>query len=110
MTITDSAQDRLRGYRWPGNVRELQNCIERAVALTAFDQIIPDDLPDRVRNHRGSHLVVASEDPSDLVPLDEVERRYIMRVLQAVGGNKTLAARTLGLDRKTLYRKLERWM
>jgi two-component system response regulator HydG len=61
-----------------------------------------------VRNHRGSHLVVASEDPSDLVPLDEVERRYILRVLQAVGGNKTLAARTLGLDRKTLYRKLER--
>jgi len=107
--IAPAAAALLQAYPWPGNVRELQNCIERAVALTAFDQIVPDDLPDRVRNHRRSDLVVASDDPSDLVPLDEVERRYILRVLQAVGGNKTLAARTLGLDRKTLYRKLERW-
>jgi DNA-binding NtrC family response regulator len=108
--IAPAAAALLQAYPWPGNVRELQNCIERAVALTTFDRIVPDDLPDRVRSHRGSHLVVASEDPSDLVPLDEVERRYILRVMQAVGGNKTLAARTLGLDRKTLYRKLERWL
>ena len=53
--------------------------------------------------------MVAGNDPSELVPLEEVERRYILRVLEAVGNNKTLAARTLGLDRKTLYRKLERW-
>jgi two-component system response regulator HydG len=99
----------LLAYPWPGNVRELQNCIERAVALAAFDQIGPDDLPDRVRNYRGSHVLVTSEDPSELVPLEEVERRYILRVLEALGGNKTLAARTLRLDRKTLYRKLERW-
>ena len=52
---------------------------------------------------------MASDDPSELVPLEEVERRYILRVLEAVGGNKTLAAQILGLDRKTLYRKLERW-
>ena len=90
-------------------MRELQNCVERAVALAAFDQIGPDDLPDRVSAYRGSHVLVASEDPSELVALAEVERRYVLRVLESLGGNKTLAARTLGLDRKTLYRKLERW-
>ncbi len=99
----------LRAYPWPGNVRELQNCIERAVALTAVDQIAPDDLPDRMRTHRTSDLVVATENPTELVPLEEVERRYVLRVLETLGGNKTLAARTLGLDRKTLHRKLERW-
>jgi two-component system, NtrC family, response regulator AtoC len=107
--IAPAAAGMLLAYPWPGNVRELQNCIERAVALSSFDQIGPDDLPDRVRNYRGSHVLVTSEDPSELVPLEEVERRYILRVLEALGGNKTLAARTLGLDRKTLYRKLERW-
>jgi two-component system response regulator HydG len=107
--IAPTAASLLQAYPWPGNVRELQNCMERAVALTVFDQIVPDDLPDRVRAYRGSHIVLASEDPSELAPLEEVERRYVLRVLQALGGNKTLAARTLGLDRKTLYRKLERW-
>jgi len=103
----DAAQC-LAAYPWPGNVRELRNCIERAVALCRGRVIELDDLPDRVRNYRASHVVVSSEDPSELVRLDEVERRYIARVLDAVGGNKTLAARVLGLDRKTLYRKLER--
>jgi two-component system response regulator HydG len=107
--IAPAAAALLLAYPWPGNVRELQNCIERAVALTSFDQIGPDDLPDRIRNYRGSHVLVTSEDPSELVPLEEVERRYVLRVLEALSGNKTLAARTLGLDRKTLYRKLERW-
>ena len=54
-------------------------------------------------------MLVASDDPAELVPLEEVERRYILRVLEAVGGNKTQAAQVLGLDRKTLYRKLERY-
>jgi DNA-binding NtrC family response regulator len=107
--IAPAAANLLLSYPWPGNVRELQNCIERAVAVTVFDQIGADDLPDRIRGYRDSHVVVASDNPSELVPLDEVERRYVLRVLEAVGGNKTLAARRLGLDRKTLYRKLERW-
>ena len=54
-------------------------------------------------------MIVAGSDPTELVPLEEVERRYILRVLEAVGGQKTDAARILGLDRKTLYRKLERY-
>jgi two-component system response regulator HydG len=106
--LTSGAAERLLGYTWPGNVRELRNCIERAVALTAFEQLTVEDLPERVRNHRGSQIVIATDDPAQLPPLEEVERRYILRVLDAAGGNKALAARILGLDRKTIYRKLER--
>jgi two-component system response regulator HydG len=90
-------------------VRELQNCVERAVALTQFDHIVVEDLPERVRSYRRSDVLVAANDPSELVPLEEVERRYVLRVLEAAGGNKTVAAQILGLDRRTLYRKLERW-
>jgi two-component system response regulator HydG len=70
---------------------------------------VVEDLPARIRNYRRSDVLVASQDPSELVSLEEVERRYILRVLESVGGNKTLAARILGLDRRTLYRKLGRW-
>jgi DNA-binding NtrC family response regulator len=100
--------ERLLSYSWPGNVRELENAIERAVAVTRFAEITVDDLPERIRDYRVSHVLVAAEDPSELVPMEEVERRYIARVMQAVGGNKTLAAKVLGFDRKTLYNKLER--
>jgi DNA-binding NtrC family response regulator len=86
----------------------LENAIERAVAVTRFAEITVDDLPERIRDYRVSHVLVAAEDPSELVPMEEVERRYIARVMQAVGGNKTLAAKVLGFDRKTLYNKLER--
>jgi DNA-binding NtrC family response regulator len=100
--------ERLLSYSWPGNVRELQNAIERAVAVTRFAEITVDDLPERIRDYHVSHVIVAGEDPSELVPMEEVERRYIARVMQAVGGNKTLAAKVLGFDRKTLYNKLEK--
>jgi two-component system response regulator HydG len=103
----DTAQ-RILDYSWPGNVRELQNCIERAVALTQYELLSVDDLPEKIRAYRRSHILVAGDDPSELVPLEEVERRYILRVMEAVGDNKTLAAQILGLGRKTLYRKLER--
>ena len=62
-----------------------------------------------LRSYRASHLVVVAEDPSELVPLEEVERRYILRVLESVQGSKTVASRILGLDRATLYRKLDRY-
>jgi two-component system response regulator HydG len=106
--MTSATADRLLSYTWPGNVRELQNCIERAVALAQFDQIGVDDLPEKVRDHKTSRINVDSNDPADLLPMEEIERRYIVRVLEAVGGNKTLAAQVLGFDRRTLYRKLER--
>jgi two-component system response regulator HydG len=109
MGLSSPAAEKLLAYEWPGNVRELQNCIERAVALTQFEQITVDDLPEKVRNYKSSRLIVAAEDPSELLTMEEVERRYILKVLQTVGGNKTLAAQVLGFDRRTLYRKLERY-
>jgi two-component system response regulator HydG len=102
------AAEKLVAYAWPGNVRELQNCMERAVALTRFEQVVVEDLPEKIRDYRRSHVLVASDDPSELVPLEEVERRYVGRVMEAVGGNKTAAARILGIERKRLYRMLER--
>jgi len=59
-----------------------------------------DDLPEKVRAYRPSHVLIAADDPSELVPLEEAERRYILRVVESVGGNKTLAARVLGIGAK----------
>jgi two-component system response regulator HydG len=108
-SLSPEASERLSAYSWPGNVRELQNCLERAVALTRDEAIGLNDLPEKIKSYRSSHVLVAATDPSELVPLEEVEKRYILRVLESVGGNKTLAAQVLGLDRKTLYRKLDRY-
>jgi DNA-binding NtrC family response regulator len=107
--ISPPVAERLLAYAWPGNVRELRNCIERAVALARFEEVIVEDLPAHVREYRAAHVLLAVNDPSELVPLAQVEQRYIERVLEAVGGNKRQAAQILGLDRATLYRKMERW-
>ena len=90
-------------------MRELRNTIERAVVLTGYEKISVDDLPEKIRDYKTSRFLVESDNPSELVPIQEVERRYILHVLKTVGGNKTLAARVLGLDRKTLYRKLQHY-
>ncbi|MFN7954534.1 MAG: sigma-54 dependent transcriptional regulator [bacterium] len=100
---------RLLAYPWPGNVRELRNCIERCVALARGPELSVDDLPRRIREFAAEPVLVGGDDPSELVPLEQIERQYILRVLESTGGNKRLAARILGLDRKTLYRKLERY-
>jgi two-component system response regulator HydG len=107
--ITPEAGAKLLEYDWPGNVRELENVMERAVTLTRFDNLMVEDLPDRVREHESKHLIVAADDPQHLPTLHDLERRYIARVLEVSGGNKTQAARILGVDRRTLYRKLERY-
>ena len=107
--IKSAAAERLAGYPWPGNVRELQNCIQRAVALAQFDQIGVEDLPERIGQYRPTRVALDSTDPSTFLPMDEVERRYVGQVVDALGGNKASAARVLGMDRRTLYRKLERW-
>ena len=108
--LTSATSARLLSYPWPGNVRELQNCIERAIALTAHERIEVDDLPEAVRTHHGSQISLGGEDPSQFSTLEELERRYILKVMEAVGGHRTRAARILGLDRKTLYRKLGRYL
>ncbi|MGA3123725.1 MAG: sigma-54 dependent transcriptional regulator [Polyangiaceae bacterium] len=106
--MMSATADKLISYPWPGNVRELQNCIERAVALAQFEQIGVDDLPEKIRDYKTATIAIESNDPAELLTMDEVERRYIVKVLEAVGGNKTLAAQVLGFDRRTLYRKLDR--
>jgi DNA-binding NtrC family response regulator len=107
--LSSKAAERLLAYDWPGNVRELSNCCERAVALTRFDEVSVADLPDRIRSHTPTQVIVAADAPSDFVTLEEVEKRYVLRVLEAYRGNKAAAARQLGIERKTLYRKLEAW-
>jgi DNA-binding NtrC family response regulator len=107
--IEPNAAAQLLAYPWPGNVRELQNAIERAVILTRHDHITPADLPERLQQPREHATMVVGDDPSELVPLEEVERRYILHVLRVVSGKKAEAASILGLDRKTLYRKLSRY-
>ena len=106
-SLAPAAAKHLMDYRWPGNVRELRNVMERAVALTDLDQISVDDLPENIRNHQSEKFVLNVDDPSQLLPMSEIERQYIQKVLEATNGNKTLAAKLLGFDRTTLYRKIE---
>jgi two-component system response regulator HydG len=98
--------ERLASYHWPGNVRELENCIERLVALARTEEVALEDLPAKIREHSPTEVVTLSEDPNDLPSMATVEERYIRKVLAAVGGNKTLAAKILQVDRRTLYRRL----
>ena len=91
----------MRRHPWPGNVRELENVIERALVLGTGSVITLEDLPDSVREEP-----LATSARTAGRRLAEVEREHIIRTLQAMAGNKAAAARVLGLDRKTLYRKL----
>jgi DNA-binding NtrC family response regulator len=97
--FTPAAARMLLRYDWPGNVRELQNAIEAAVAVARFDHIRDTELPRRL------HQSLAPMD--GLLPLEQVERTHISRVMQLVNGNKAEASRILGITRKTLYRKLQ---
>jgi two-component system response regulator HydG len=108
--LSPAAAERLMAYDWPGNVRELGNCLERAVALAHFEEIQVEDLPEKLR--KGSTprtTALAGNEMPELLTLEEVERRHVLRVLEACHGNRTDAAKVLGLERKTLYRKLLRW-
>ncbi|AUX27359.1 Fis family transcriptional regulator [Sorangium cellulosum] len=109
LSLSTAAAEKLTAYNWPGNVRELENSIERAVALARFEQITVEDLPEKVQAYRPDRFVVAVDEPAEIMTMDELEKRYIKRVLALVGGNKSRAAQMLGFDRRTLYRKLERY-
>lgn len=106
----------LEQHSWPGNIRELENAVVRAAALC--DQTVrPEDLPERVRKSLNAPIETAekiAEGASALreeewLPLDEIEKRYVARVLQHTGGNKQAAARLLGIDRKTIERMMKRF-
>ena len=107
--LTAAAAERLMTYDWPGNVRELGNALERAVALAHFEEIQVDDLPEKLKSSPRRTAALSGTDLTEMLTLEEVERRHVLRVLEACHGNRTDAAKILGLDRKTLYRKLLRW-
>jgi DNA-binding NtrC family response regulator len=98
----------LAAYPWPGNVRELRNAVERAATLAPGAEIRADDLPPRIRDAGRLAARVADASQRQL-PLRELERAYILEVLRQTGGNKSRTAEILGLDRKTLYRKLDEY-
>lgn len=105
VTISDEAMKLLIEYNWPGNVRELENTIERAIVLTKGEKILPKDLffysvgtnPNPLPSFNGGYKTLA-----------EMERSYIMKIMELCEGNKTKAAQILGIDRKTLREKLKK--
>jgi two-component system response regulator HydG len=103
--ISPPAAALLLQYDWPGNVRELENCMERAVALCRLTEITIDDLPPTVAEQTTSTMAVTTS-PLELITIDEMTRRYVRHVLKATDGNKTKAARYLGIDRRSLYRRI----
>jgi DNA-binding NtrC family response regulator len=118
-TITTEAREALLLWDWPGNVRELDNAVARALALNPGGTILPEDLPDAVRERYQQSRGIKPPTPSNPPPapapdpliadhptLDELNRRYAERMLREAGGNKTRAAEALGIDRKTLSRLL----
>jgi DNA-binding NtrC family response regulator len=105
MAVSPEAMGLLLAYDWPGNVRELENAVERAVALGAGDAILPADLPAEIR--RGSTRSGTPEDAGGSLVLRENEIRLIRLALRRTGGNKARAARLLGINITTLYRKIK---
>jgi len=104
-TISEDAMRRLIAYDWPGNVRELENAVSRAVALGSGPIVAVADLPSNL------HYPTSERAPErdELLPLEELERRAILRMLRETGGDKLQAARMLGIGKTTLYRKLKQY-
>lgn len=104
--LSASALEALMRHGWPGNVRELRNTIERLVVSSRSSLIEAFDLPETVVAARPSPT---AQPFADLPTLDDLERRYLLHVLDAANGNRTRAAEILGVDRRTLYRMAERF-
>jgi two-component system response regulator HydG len=103
--VSEDAMARLMAYDWPGNVRELENAVERAIALGSGPILHVGDLPTNLQHSNGERLLHGDE----LLPLEELERRAILRALREAGGDKLAAARLLGIGKTTLYRKLKQY-
>ena len=104
-TISEDAMRRLIAYDWPGNVRELENAIERAVAMGSGPIVHVGDLPSNLHYPASERI----PDRDELLPIEELERRAILRTLRETGGDKLAAARMLGIGKTTLYRKLKQY-
>lgn len=105
-TLSSDALRALMKYGWPGNVRELENAIERAVILSRTGEIRVEDLPGELRSDEAVSLRRATDQSATL---EELEKDYILMILERCGGNQTKASEVLGIDRRTLYRKLQRY-
>jgi len=105
--LAEDAMARLTAYDWPGNVRELENAIERAVALGSGPILHSGDLPTSLQYGTDSARQLSATD--EVVPLEELERRAILRALREAAGDKLMAARMLGIGKTTLYRKLKQY-
>lgn len=103
--VSEEALNLLLHYPWPGNVRELENVIQRAITLSRHEFILPEDLPGSLAPKFKDQII--EKGVMEKLTLDQLEKEYIRRVLIETGGNKSKAAEILGLDRKTLYRKLQ---
>ncbi len=106
--FTPQAMDALLRYDWPGNVRELMNAVERGVVLSRSEYLDVADLPFISEDAAEGEQVVLDAVPGD-VPLEEVEKATILKTLDMVGGNKSEAARRLGITRRTLHKKLKKY-
>jgi len=104
--ITDEALTVLKNYNWPGNVRELENTIERAVLLSKSETLEVSDFPEKI--NKQEKVLVDETEPANPT-LESIEKAYIHYVMSQAGGKKTTAAKILGIDPSTLYRKLERY-
>jgi DNA-binding NtrC family response regulator len=112
--FTPEASAALNEYPWPGNVRELENVIEYALALGNGEELGVEDLPlelsqGRTQSHADDFRELLQAYMNDAVPLAEIEKRYILSVLQQFGGNQVRAAAALGIDRSKLYRRLRQY-
>ena len=111
--FTPEAMRALREYPWPGNVRELENAIEYSLAIGMDETLGLDDLPIEIANQGPADIndfrSVLQAYMNDTVPLAEIEKRYILSVLQQFGGNQVRAAAALGIDRSKLYRRLRQY-
>ena len=95
-------------YGWPGNVRELMNAVERAVVLSRAEYIDADELAMLMADSPNASVIDQLSAPENM-PLDEVEKRSILEVINSCSGNKSEAARRLGITRKTLRKKLDKY-
>jgi two-component system response regulator HydG len=103
--LAPSTVDQLLRYEWPGNVRELENAMERAVAMARGNRVVLEDLPEEIRQTFRKPVV----NVETVQPLKEVEREYIIAVLELNNGNQTRTAEQLGIGTATLYRKLKQY-